>query len=199
MSIATTSTAEMVVLCAEDGTAAGVLAKADVHTVDTPLHLAFSVYLYDADGRLLVTRRALHKSTFPGVRTNSCCGHPGPGESMTAAIARRTRYELGVTPTGIALALPGFRYRAVAADGTVENELCPVYRGFVAADDVRPEPGEVADAWWTPWTDYVRSASDTDDPLSIWSQEQVRQLNEFGPDPLNWAAAEEDLLPAAAR
>ncbi len=195
MHTATTPTTEMVVLCAEDGTAAGVVAKADVHTAETALHLAFSVYLYDTDGRLLVTRRALSKSTFPGVRTNSCCGHPAPGEPMTGAIMRRTAYELGVTPTDLELILPAFRYRAVAADGTVENELCPVYRGLVDAARVQPEPTEVAQAWWTPWADF---AHNEDDPLSIWSRDQVRQLNELGSDPLRWPAADPRLLPAAA-
>lgn len=195
MHTATAPSTEMVVLCAEDGTATGVVAKADVHTADTALHLAFSVYLFDDVGRLLVTRRALTKSTFPGVRTNSCCGHPAPGEPMTDAIARRSGYELGVTPTDLELILPAFRYRAVAADGTVENELCPVFRGFVAPSQVRPEPSEVAQASWTPWSDFV---TDEADPLSIWSQEQLRQLNQLGSDPLRWPAADARLLPAAA-
>lgn len=195
MHTATTPATEMVVLCAEDGTTAGVMAKADVHTADTALHLAFSVYLFDGDGRLLVTRRALSKFTFPGIRTNSCCGHPAPGEAMTDAIVRRSGYELGVTPTDLDLILPAFRYRAVAADGTVENELCPVYRGFVDPAQVRPEPDEVAQAWWTPWPDF---AHDDADPLSIWSQEQARQLNQLGSDPLRWPAADPRLLPAAA-
>lgn len=191
------STAEMVVLCDEAGAATGVMAKADVHTADTPLHLAFSVYLFDAAGRLLVTRRARTKSTFPGVRTNSCCGHPAPGESMTDAIARRTRYELGVVPSAVELVLPAFRYRAVAADGTVENELCPVYRAIVATpSEVRAEPSEVDEAWWTPWP---RFAQNDVDPLSIWSQQQVRQLSELGADPLRWPVADATRLPAAAR
>ena len=190
--------AEQVVLCDDDGAAIGTAAKADVHTAVTALHLAFSVYLFDAAGQVLVTRRAAHKSTFAGVRTNSCCGHPGPGESMVDAITRRVRYELGATPTGVELILPAFRYRATAADGTVENELCPVYRAQLIERTVAPNPDEVAAAWWQPWAQFADADADAD-ALSAWSREQVRELSLLGPDPLCWATAGEVLLPPAAQ
>src|SRR4051812_3985521 len=99
-----------------------------VHHGETPLHRAFSVYLFDDRGRLLVTRRALGKQTFPGMWTNTVCGHPGPGEDDADAIARRARFELGLAVADIRPALPGYRYRAEVR-GAVENEVCPDYLG----------------------------------------------------------------------
>jgi isopentenyl-diphosphate Delta-isomerase len=188
---------EQLVLCAWDGTAAGTAPKATAHHRDTPLHLAFSCYVFDPDGRVLVTRRAYDKPTFPGVRTNSCCGHPAPGEGMRAAVQRRLRHELGIVPVELDLILPTFRYRATAADGTVENELCPVYRARTTNTKVTVDPTEVDQAWWVQWAQFAAQIDGTD-PLSPWGAKQVQQLTALGRDPLAWATGELALLPAAA-
>jgi isopentenyl-diphosphate delta-isomerase len=138
---------EQVVLVADDGTVLGTADKATVHGPDTPLHLAFSCHVSDQDGRLLVTRRALAKRTWPGVWTNSFCGHPAPDEAMPEAVARRGLDELGITLSDLELVLPDFRYLATDAGGLVENELCPVFTA-VTADEVFADPDEVAEYRW---------------------------------------------------
>src|SRR5487761_2238765 len=133
-----------VILVDDDGTAIGTARRAEVHTTATPLHLAFSTYLFNARGEVLLTRRALGKKTWPGVWTNSCCGHPRPGESLEDAARRRIREELGLTVGPLVPLLPEFRYRAVDVSGIVENEICPVFAGYVTEADPRPDPLEVA-------------------------------------------------------
>ncbi|WP_315637895.1 MULTISPECIES: isopentenyl-diphosphate Delta-isomerase [Microbacterium] len=168
-----------VTLLAEDGTAVGILPKSEVHTTDTPLHLAFSCYVQDREGRLLVTRRALGKRTWPGVWTNSFCGHPQPGEDMADAVRRRGSDELGVQVTEIRLALPDYRYRAVDASGIVENEICPVH---VAVVDEQPSanPDEVAEWEWVDVDDLLAAVIRTPFAFSPWLAEQLPLLRRHG-------------------
>ncbi|SIO87519.1 isopentenyl-diphosphate Delta-isomerase [Nocardiopsis sp. JB363] len=171
-----TAEREFVVLLDEEHRPIGSADKAVVHTEDTPLHLAFSSYVVGPDGRVLLTRRALDKTTWPGVWTNSCCGHPAPEESVADAIRRRARQELGIELTEITDALPDFRYRAVSAEGIVENEFCPVFWARTE-DEPAPNPDEVAEYVWAPWEDVVTLAERTPWAISPWAVEQVPRLN----------------------
>jgi isopentenyl-diphosphate delta-isomerase len=165
---------EFVVLVDDRGAAIGAAAKASVHHENTPLHLGFSCYVFDADGRVLMTRRALSKQTWPGVWTNSFCGHPAPDEAVGDAVHRRARQELGLSIEGVVCALPDYRYRAVAADGTVENELCPVFCAR-AVGDVDPSPDEVMEYTWVSWAE-LRSAAELPWAISPWAVEQIPLL-----------------------
>lgn len=168
-----------VTLLAEDGTAVGILPKSEVHTTDTPLHLAFSCYVQDREGRLLVTRRALGKRTWPGVWTNSFCGHPQPGEDMIEAVRRRGSEELGIQVTDVRLALPDYRYRAVDASGIVENEICPVHIAVVDGQPVA-NPDEVAEWEWVDVDDLLAAVTRTPFAFSPWLAEQLPLLRRHG-------------------
>jgi isopentenyl-diphosphate Delta-isomerase len=168
---------ELVVLLDDAGRPVGSAPKAQVHTARTPYHLAFSCYVFGPDDRLLLTQRARTKRTFPGVWTNSCCGHPAPGEAVEDAVRRRLSYELGLEPTGLMLALPDFSYRA-SAGGIEEHELCPVYVCRVDAEP-RPRPAEVADTAWIAWGDLPARAAAED--YSPWSRLQVPLLTDAVP------------------
>ena len=165
----------LVQLVDDSGTPVGTAPKSAVHTADTPLHLAFSCHVHDGAGRLLVTRRALTKPTWPGVWTNSFCGHPAPAEPLEDALRRRAREELGLELADVSLILPGFRYRATDASGTVENEICPVFRARAEADPV-PAPDEVCEWQWTT-ADRLRSAVVAAPyAFSPWLRLQLQQL-----------------------
>ena len=180
---------ERVVLVDDHGQAIGTERKANVHHAHTPLHLAFSIFLFDGQGRSLFQQRALHKPTWPGVWSNACCGHPLPGESLTAAARRRLAHEMGITaPIELTLALPHFRYRARWAD-LWENEICPVFVGFYDGP-VTPHPAEVAAVRWVDWSAFAdacvaRNAATIDDvftAFSPWSRWEAAELL-AGPTP----------------
>ena len=172
------SETEYVVLLDDFGNEIGTAPKATVHDTDTPLHLAFSCHVVNTAGEVLVTRRALHKKTWPGVWTNSFCGHPGPSEPALSAVHRRAEFEVGLTIRDLELALPTFRYRAVDASGIVEHEICPVY---VARADVDPEPNpdEVAEFRWVDPLELASSLESTPWAFSPWLVLQAQQLHLF--------------------
>lgn len=170
---------ELVVLLAETGQPIGTARKYDVHTDSTPLHLAFSCWLFDSDGRVLVTRRALSKVTWPGVWTNSFCGHPAPGEAMADAITRRAETELGIQPSelvALEVVAPDFRYRAADSSGVVENEICPVYVARLQPGaTLHPNPDEVDSYGWVAPGALLTAAEATPFAFSPWMIEELKE------------------------
>lgn len=172
-----TDDVELVVLADEQGEATGTAPKATIHTAHTPLHFAFSCYLLDSHGRLLLTRRALSKKTWPGVWTNSFCGHPGPGESNEEAVARRSVQELGLAPgalSDIVEVLPDFRYRAVDSSGIVENEICPVFVARLReGEQAQPREDEIDSLAWASPHEVFSAVDATPFAFSPWLVEEL--------------------------
>lgn len=187
---------DLVVLLDDLGHACGTAPRATVHHGETPLHLAFSCYLFAAS-QVLITRRAATKRAFPGVWTNSVCGHPAPGETLVSAVRRRARQELGVAVAGVRLVLPAFRYRA-GQHGVVEHEMCPVLVGDLTGEPA-PDPAEVADHRLVPWTTFAADVLSGRREVSPWCALQVAELAALGPQPRDWTTADPALLPPAAR
>ena len=185
---------ENVVLLDETGHALGVAAKAEVHHENTPLHLAFSCYVFNSAGEFLLTRRALTKHVFPGVWTNTCCGHPAPQEALPDAVRRRLKQELGLGVSQITLVLPGFRYRAMM-NGVLENEMCPVYAAHADADPV-PAPAEVDAFEWADWGRFSADVLAGRREVSPWCVQQVTELAGLA---WPWPAGDPASLPPAAR
>ncbi len=188
--------AELVILVDEAGNAIGSAPKATTHHTQTPLHLAFSCYVFDDADRLLMTQRAHNKPAFPGVWTNSFCGHPSPGEDIFEAVKRRAQQELGMTLETLTLALPAFRYEATGANGVRENELCPVFTA-IAASEATPAPSEVAAVEWVRWSLLRDEVLAGERDVSIWCAAQVAELagRELADGTFN-PAAPADLPPA---
>lgn len=192
MTTSATSEQDLVVLLDERHRPVGTAPREGVHGADTPLHLAFSCWLTDAAGNLLMTRRALGKRSWPGVWTNSFCGHPRPGEDPVDAVRRYAPAELGVEVTAIQPLLPRFRYRAVDASGVVENEVCPVFTARLPEDadpaHLSPNPAEVVEHHWVAVEDLRTALRAAPWALSPWLREQAAQLDEAN----GWSALAAD-------
>ena len=166
---------EHVVLVDENNIVIGTADKSTVHHADTPLHRGFSVFLFNSDGKLLLQQRAKHKVTWPGVWSNSCCGHPMLDEKSEVAARRRMKYEIGVDEADIHMILPDYRYKA-EREGVVENEFCPV---MIAFSDVAPKvnPDEVDEVSWIEWEDFKKEIAQNPGFYSPWCEEEVTLLD----------------------
>ncbi|MCS4535384.1 isopentenyl-diphosphate Delta-isomerase [Corynebacterium sp. HS2168-gen11] len=165
---------DIVVLADEQGNRIGTARKAEVHTTDTPLHLAFSCYVFNREGQLLITRRALEKKTWPGVWTNSACGHVAPNETFADAVRRWVPHELGIAGVQqVEMVLPDFRYRAVDSRGIVEWEICPVFLARID-DEIAPAKAEVDDYIWVDPQACITSVLAAPFAFSPWMVEQLQ-------------------------
>jgi len=159
------SESELLILVDADDRETGGLDKSACHDGDGILHRAFSVFLFNAQGELLLQQRGADKRLWPMFWTNTCCSHPRQGESMEIATERRLQQELGTAAT--LEFVYKFSYQARFDDQGSENELCSVYLGrldreaaaneteiaalrFIAADTLNDEIGAHAERF-TPW------------------------------------------------
>lgn len=134
-----------VVLVNEADRPQGTADKLRAHT-EGWLHRAFSVFVFDERGRLLLQRRAPDKYHSGGLWSNTCCSHPRPTEAPAVAARRRLREEMGFSCSVTA----AFHrtYRAPVGNGLTEHELDHVFVGTVDEARIRANPTEVMDWRW---------------------------------------------------
>jgi isopentenyl-diphosphate delta-isomerase len=132
---------EPLILVDSDDNVLGYKPKAETHQGRGVLHRAFSIFLFDSAGRVLLQQRADGKQLWGGYWSNSCCSHPRRGETVHHAAARRLREELDIDAE--LQYLFRFEYHAPFGEIGAEHELCSV---FVAASDaaVHVNPHEVS-------------------------------------------------------
>jgi isopentenyl-diphosphate delta-isomerase len=162
---------EQVILVDERDRLAGEAEKLEAHRQGR-LHRAFSVFVLDSAGRVLLQRRAAAKYHSGRLWSNTCCGHPRPGEETRAAAERRLGEEMGFQ---CPLAAAGaFVYRAPLED-LVEHEYDHVFRGRFDGDP-RPDPAEV-EAWqWMPLEDLEAGLAAHPGDYTVWLREALKQL-----------------------
>ena len=135
------SESEALILVDRDDQEIGTISKADAHDGAGRLHRAFSLFLFNDDGELLLQQRALAKRLWGGYWSNSCCSHPRQGESLEIATSRRLRDELNFDTQ--LEHVYSFCYEARFGDAGSENELCHVFLGRVGSE-MRPNESEIA-------------------------------------------------------
>lgn len=160
---------EDVVLIDRNDNEIGIGEKLETHRRGD-LHRAFSVLIWDRAGRLLLQRRQIGKYHSGGLWTNSCCGHPRPGERSDDAAVRRLDEEMGIscplTPIGT------FLYRADLDDGLIEHELVHLFRGSYDGP-IAPNPAECDGFNWVEPNAIRREIASAPEMFTVWFQKYV--------------------------
>ena len=139
--------------------------KAELHKGSGTLHRAFSIFLFNQNGEVLLQQRSHHKRLWPLFWSNTCCSHPRRGESYGVATRRRLSEELGMTSD--LTFTHRFRYQAQFDDWGAEHELCSVYVGR-AHGDPTVNPLEIADWQWMAPQALDAWMKETQETLTPW-------------------------------
>lgn len=141
------------------------------------LHRAFSVFVFNKSGELMLQRRALHKYHSPGLWTNTCCSHPRPGESTIDAAHRRLLEEMGFD-----CELDwkfSFIYKAPFDNGLTEHEFDHVFFGSFNHDPII-NPEEV-DSWkWIKMDDLMEDVKKNPEDYTVWFRIALEKMEESG-------------------
>jgi isopentenyl-diphosphate delta-isomerase len=161
---------DVVVLVDARDLAVGVAPKLEAHRTGQ-LHRAVSVLLFDDAGRVLLQRRAAAKYHSAGLWSNTCCGHPRPGESVASAGGRRLRDELGIMGCRLT-SVAAFQYRAELGNGLVEHEVDHVLIGHWNGS-ASPDPREVMETRWVERGLLLADLTLTPDRYTTWVRDVV--------------------------
>jgi isopentenyl-diphosphate delta-isomerase len=167
------SESEELILVDTDDREIGYLSKAAAHDGGGVRHRAFSVFLFNDDGELLLQQRAPDKRLWGGYWSNTCCSHPRRGESLEIATSRRLLDELNIE--AVLEHVYWFCYEAGFGDAGSENELCHVYLG-TAPQDVRPNDSEIAALRYVPASRLDEEFVTHGENYTPWFKQEWREL-----------------------
>jgi isopentenyl-diphosphate delta-isomerase len=172
---AVSSESEQLILVDTEDTEIGYSSKADCHDGAGVLHRAFSLFLFNEDGELLLQQRGSDKRLWPGFWSNSCCSHPRRGESLAVATSRRLSDELNIMAE--LEHIYQFCYQAEFGGAGSENELCHVFVGGIDGE-VRPNDSEIASVRFISQGDLNKEFRDQPQQFTPWFVEEWTTLQE---------------------
>jgi isopentenyl-diphosphate Delta-isomerase len=165
---------EFVILVDEQDNETGRMEKMEAHE-KALLHRAFSIFVFNDAGQMMLQRRALSKYHSPGLWTNTCCSHPRPGESLSAATQRRLAEEMGFRcPLEKAFS---FIYKAAFDHGLTEHELDHVFTGTYNGDPAI-NPAEVAEWKWVSVSALLEDVKNRPEAYTVWFRIALREMEE---------------------
>ncbi len=164
---------ELLICVDEDDNVVGYKSKVDCHAGDAILHRAFSIFIFNEAGELLVQQRSEEKPLWPLFWSNSCCSHPRKGETVEEAAYRRLQEELDLE-TDLKY-LYKFQYYVPYNEEGSEREICSVFLG-TTSEDPTVNTREVADWKWMPPAEVDREMKQHPDKYSPWFKMEWQRI-----------------------
>jgi isopentenyl-diphosphate Delta-isomerase len=164
-----------VILVDEQDKAIGTMGKLEVHE-KAILHRAFSIFIFNDKGEMLLQKRADNKYHSAGLWTNACCSHPRPGEDTLAAAQKRLDEEMGFT-TVLNKAF-SFIYKAPFDNGLTEHEYDHVFTGTYNGL-VYPNPIEVSEYCYLPVAAIKSSIQTKPGNFTEWFKIALPKLEQY--------------------
>lgn len=184
--------ADELILVDADDNVVGHLDKRRCHEGDGVLHRAFSVFLFDGEGHVLLQQRSKRKRLWPRFWSNSVCSHPRRGETIEQAARRRVGEELGISSS--LSPIYSFEYHARDDDRGTEHELCWVLVGRITGQQrnaLRPDAAEIEDFRWVDATELDRTLITEPERFTPWMRMEWQCLRGEHTDALERALAEQ--------
>lgn len=169
------SESEELILVDDQDNEIGFRSKADCHDGRGILHRAFSLFLFNEAGELLLQQRGKEKRLWPGFWSNSCCSHPRRGESLQIATMRRLSDELNIEAE--LEFVYHFSYQAQFSEAGSENELCHVFLGKVVGE-LHPNDSEIESIRFIPADDLTSELTEHPQRFTPWFKQEWRELRE---------------------
>ncbi len=166
---------EEVVLVDEKDREVGRGEKMQIHR-DGTLHRAFSIFVFNSEGKLLIHQRNRNKYHSGGLWTNTCCSHPRPGEKLEDAVKRRLKEEMGFT-TELRKVFD-FIYKVRFGNGLYEHELDNVFIGRFDGKP-NPDPDEVDDWKWVDLKELLKDIKKNPDRYTYWFKEAIGRVIDY--------------------
>jgi isopentenyl-diphosphate Delta-isomerase len=164
---------ERVILVDESDNPLGTEEKMKAHEQGL-LHRAFSVFVFNSQGELMLQQRSFRKYHSPGLWTNTCCSHPRENEPIEDAAHRRLREEMGFECN--LKKIFHFMYKADVGQGLIENEFDHVFFGYTDTQPV-PDPSEVNDWKYMPMNEIRKEMIKNPDHFTIWFKIAYEEVN----------------------
>jgi isopentenyl-diphosphate delta-isomerase len=168
---------EQVILINEQDQEIGAMEKIEAHRLGL-LHRAFSVCLFHENGDMLLQQRAASKYHSPGLWTNTCCGHPRPGEATIDAAQRRLGEEMGMQ-TSLSPAFQ-FVYKTTLENGLIEYELDHVFFGHTNHKPIL-NPHEASDWRYISSSDLTQELLNHPNRFTFWFHRIIEQIHAQNP------------------